>query len=151
MDSTRGISLSKVCLTNILNQWMLFDRIFNLKRTFLTTMIVSMRCITKGWIKQSNKAIEFLKLKKLLKYELLISWTIIDNKYKANFSVPNQPDAEHIDSCYTIQWPLFQSNVPTWFPVTMKRWNRDRMTAQFQKWVSVSTLRVSIKVHWRVS
>lgn len=73
MDSTRGISLSKVCLTNILNQWMLFDRIFNLKRTFLTTMIVSMRCITKGWIKQSNKAIEFFKLKNLLKYELLIS------------------------------------------------------------------------------
>lgn len=73
MESTRGISLSKVCLTNILNQWMLFDRIFNLKRTFLTTMIVSMRCITKGWIKQSNKAIEFLKLKNLLKYELLIS------------------------------------------------------------------------------
>lgn len=30
LDSTRGISLSKVCLTSILNQRMLFDKVFNL-------------------------------------------------------------------------------------------------------------------------
>lgn len=89
------------------------------------------------------------ELKNLLKLKKLIFWRIIANKYKANFSIPKQPDAEYNDSCYTMAVVSEQCTYVV---------SRDNETLESRqdncsipKWASALTLRVSIKVHWRFS